>query len=104
MIKRRFGTSLSRAVRAEEDVDPNAYLANLTDCMLVLLLGVIVALIAYYNVDLTQTVEPEDEIVGIKVNMDQNDDGVIDDSYLKRGSVYYDVTTGEYYFVTEGGA
>lgn len=86
----------------EEDVDPSSALVNLSDCMLVLLLGVIVALIAYYNIDLTKETEPEEEIVGIQVNLDANNDGIIDDAYQRRGSVYYDDATGEYYFVTEG--
>ena len=101
MLRRRYGTSLARAVRIEEDVDPNSALVNLSDCMLVLLLGVIVALIAYYNVDLTKETEPEEEIVGIQVNLDKNNDGAIDDAYQRRGSVYYDDSTGEYYFVSE---
>ena len=101
MLRRRYGTSLSRPAQVEEDINPSAYLVNLTDCMLVLLLGAVVALIAYFNVDLTQPTEPEDEIVGVQVNMDKNDDGAIDDSYKRRGSVYYDAESGEYYYVSE---
>lgn len=101
MLKRRYGTSLSRAARIEEDVNPSAYLVNLTDCMLVLLLGAVVALIAYFNVDLTQPTEPEDEIIGVQVNMDENNDGIIDDEFSRRGSVYYDNQTGEFYYVSE---
>lgn len=104
MIKRRYGTSLGRAAQFDEDVNPSEYLVNLTDCMLVLLLGAVIALIAYYNVDLNQETKPEDEIVGIQVNMDDNADGAIDDRYSRRGTVYFDDATGEYYFVNEGGA
>lgn len=103
MLKRRYGVSLSRFSYDNEDVNPNSYLVNVADCMLVLLLGVIVALIAYYNVDLSQAPETKDEIVGIQVNMDENDDGAIDNNYMRRGSVYYDEASGEYYFVSEGG-
>ena len=101
MLRRRYGTSLSRPVPAEEDVNPNAYLVNVADCMLVLLLGVIVALIAYYNVDLSREAASEDEVLGIQVNMDRDEDGVIDDGFSRRGSVYYDEETGDYYFVAE---
>jgi len=101
MLRRRYGTSLSREVVIEEDINPSAYIANIADCMLVLLLGVIVALIAYYNVDLTEAA-PEDEIVGVEVNLDQNKDGLIDDNFQEqRGSVYYDKDTGEYYYVSD---
>lgn len=103
MIRRRHGVSLSRAAKVEEDVNPNAYIVNIADCMLVLLLGTLVALISYYNVDLTQTTE-EEEIIGIEVNLDANQDGVIDSGYQKQGSVYYDSSSGNYYFVDEGGA
>ena len=104
MLKRRYGTSLARVREAEDDVNPNTYMVNLADCMLVLMLGMIVALIAYYNIDLTQDVKPDDQIVGIEVNMDENQDGVIDTGYTRRGEVYYDESSGNYYFVAGGGA
>ena len=68
---------------------------------MVLLLGMIVALISYYNVDLTQTAGSGDEIIGVQVNMDENGDGVIDAGYERRGDVYYDEKTGSYYFGDE---
>ena len=103
MIRRRNGVSLARARHVEEDVDPNAYLTNIADCMLVLMLGAVVALIAYYNVDLSAQQEDR-ETVGIEVNMDANEDGVIDDRYEESGHVYYDSSTGNYYFVADEGA
>lgn len=81
--------------------DPNAFMANMADCMLVLLLGTIIALISYYNVDLTQVQDP-DEIIGVEINMDEDDDGIIDDSYKRRGTVYYDEASGSFYYVKEG--
>lgn len=98
MIKRRYGTSLQRSAEPDEDVNPNAYITNIADCMLVLVLGLLVALITKYNVDLQQA--PVDEMIGIQVNMDQNSDGVIDDTYEQRGSVYYDKESGNYYLLT----
>lgn len=98
MIKRRYGTSLQRSAEPDEDVNPNAYITNIADCMLVLVLGLLVALITKYNVDLQQA--PVDEMTGIQVNMDQNSDGVIDDTYEQRGSVYYDKESGNYYLLT----
>ena len=103
MIRRRHGVSLSRTAPPEEDVNPNAYIGNIADCMLVLLLGMVVALISYYNIDLTRTTDPDD-IVGVQVSMDENKDGLIDGGYQKRGSVYYDERTGDYYYVKESGA
>ena len=102
MIRRHYGASLSRATRVEEDINPNEYVANIADCMLVLLLGVIVALISYYNVDLTQSSSSSEEIMGVQVNLDENADGVFDPGYQRQGTVYYDEESGSYYFVNEG--
>lgn len=103
MIRRRHGVSLSRASRVQEDVNPNEYLVNIADCMLVLLLGTIVALISYYNVDLTQSGASSEEIIGVQVDMDENQDGIIDAGYQRSGTVYYDSESGSYYFVSEEG-
>ena len=101
-MRRRYGRSLLRTdMMAGEDVNPNAYITNVGDCMLVLVLGLLVALIARFNIDLQEVPEDADAMVGIEVNMDENDDGVIDSGYTKRGSVYYDEENGNYYFVSE---
>ena len=97
MIKRRHGASLSRNFAVEEDVNPNSYIVNLSDCMLVLMLGLIVALISYYNIDLTQSAN--EELIGVQVNLDENQDGIVDENFEMRGSVYYDTSSGDYYFV-----
>ena len=77
MLRRRYGVSLQRPAQPDEDVNPNEYIVNIADCMLVLLLGMVVALISYYNVDLTQSSASNDEIIGIEVNMDENGDAVV---------------------------
>lgn len=100
MIRRKYSHALSSQVVVEEDVNPNAYIINIADCMLVLMLGFLVALITRYGVDLNQVVKPEtDDITGIEVVMDANQDGEIDDTFEQRGSVYYDSESGKYYFV-----
>lgn len=101
MLRRRYGVSLSRPQGGGEDVNPNSYLSSMADCMLVLILGLLVALIARYNVDLQQAPVDEDAVIGVEVNLDENDDGLVDDSFEERGSVYYDGETGKYYFVTD---
>ena len=100
MIRRRNSISLSRRQPAEEDVNPNAYLTNIADCMLVLMLGTIVALIAYYGVDLeSASSEQEEQITGVEVSMDADNDSEIDEQYQESGRVYYDPSTDTYYFV-----
>ena len=99
MIKRRHGVSLHRATDAvEEDVNPNSYLTNLADCMLVMTVGLLVALVTRYGVDLQKVDEP---ITGAEVVMDADEDGVIDDEYEETGKVYRDSETGKYYVVQE---
>lgn len=105
MIRRKHSSSLRRQSGAggafgtvEEDVNPNGYLTNLADCMLVMTVGLLVALVTHYGVDLQQTEEP---VTGQEVVMDSDGDGAIDDAYKKTGSVYYDETTGKYYMVEE---
>ena len=102
MIRRRSSISLQHVGAQpswrQDDVDPNSALTNIADCMLVLMLGFLIALVARYNLDL---VPQEDKIVGIEVNMDANGDGVIDEQFSAAGSVYYDATTGNYYLVEE---
>ena len=100
MIRRRHGRVLHNQVSLGEDVDPNSYITNMADCMLVLMLGFLVALIAYYQIDL-ENAEKQDDIIGIEINLDENADGEIDAGYQKRGSVYYDESSGEYYMVRD---
>lgn len=107
MLRRHHSTSLNRTDSAfsslglgggnGNDVDPNSSLTNIADCMLVLMMGFLVALVARYNIDLAPQ---EEEITGVEVNMDANQDGVIDSNYTNAGNVYYDATTDKYYLVT----
>jgi len=99
-MRRRYGRSLRRTAALSEDVNPNAYITNIADCMLVLVLGLLVALISYYRIDLQQQ-EKEDDIIGIEVNLDANSDGEVDNNYEQAGTVYYDSETGQYYLVQE---
>lgn len=105
MIRRRHSVSLSRAQGAEvEDVNPNEFISNIADCMLVLVLGLLVALVARFGLDLTALAEETREgrdLIGVEVDLDANSDGEIDNSYEKAGEVYYDSETGNYYLLTE---
>lgn len=99
MIRRKNSRSLGRSYGgAEEDVNPNSYVTNLSDCMLVVAVGLLVALVGHYGVDLNSGGESE-EIVGTEIVMDEDGDGVVDENFVKAGSVYYDESTGEYYMV-----
>lgn len=100
-MRRRHSVSLSRAGAPDEDVNPNSYVSNIADCMLVLVLGFLVALVARYGVDLQAPVEEggDDGLVGIEVSVDSDADGEIDDNFESAGTVYRDADTGKYYLV-----
>ncbi len=99
MIRRKHSMSLRRqGGYVEEDVNPNSYLTNLADCMLVMSVGLLVALVAHYGVDLHQE---QEDITGSEVSMDADGDGIIDDGYEEAGKVYRDAATGKYYLVQE---
>ena len=99
MIRRKYSLSLRRQTSdVEEDVNPNSYLTNLADCMLVMSVGLLVAIVARYGVDLQAQ---EDEIIGNEVSMDADGDGEIDDGYEQAGTVYRDAETGKYYMVKD---
>ncbi len=85
-----------------EDVNPAAYIVNLADCMLVLACGFMVALMAFWNIDISsaekveeadlEEVQPEDAESEI-----QNGGS----SYEQAGTAYRDPKTGKVYIVTE---
>ncbi|MDO4502927.1 MAG: hypothetical protein Q4D06_07060 [Coriobacteriia bacterium] len=85
-----------------EDVNPSAYIVNLADCMLVLALGFMVALISYWNVKITPTTDLND------TNMQEVDPSTLPAEMIEGGSyfveagkVYQDPNTGELFMVEE---
>lgn len=84
---------------ASEDINPNAYITNLSDCMLVLAVGFIVALIVAWNVELPEyTILDEANLTEVedveKIEEQVNGAG---SSYNKVGEVYQDPVTGKTY-------
>ena len=93
---------LPRRVHSFEKATPNPMenLANLVDVMLVFACALMIAIITYWNVDLTQSkISKEDlEPVDDMQEAIQND---IDSEVLQsKGRVYEDPETGELYIVT----
>jgi hypothetical protein len=85
----------------EGDINPNAYLTNLADCMLVMSVGFMVALVAAYNVNLSQVSQVQtqdmtevDNVQKMAQNMTSSGS-----AYDKLGEVYKDPTTGKMYMV-----
>lgn len=106
-----------------EDVNPMSYLSNLSDVMLILAVGIMLALVVHWNVDITASGDQSQGSTGengsVLVDKDkaltmtdeelarlEEQGGVTggdSDSMEKRGEVYYDTETGTYYIVRSGG-
>ena len=103
----RGGRGLRRGkskLRDGEDVNPMASTANIVDAMLVLAVGLMIAVIAFWNVDTTQLQEviQEDEVTEMddveEMADDMNSSG---SSYNEIGTVYQDPESGQLYMLTE---
>ena len=90
----------NRRGEMSEDVNPSAYLVNLADCMLVLACGFMVAMMVYWNVDISnvenlekeslEEVDPENILENIQSGGSY---------YIEAGTVYVDPNTGELWMV-----
>lgn len=86
-----------------DDVNPSQYLTNLADCMLVLAVGFMVALVAAYKVDVSAVAEIQDmtELSDVEeMAREMQSDG---NSYNRLGEVYQDPETGKIYMISETG-
>lgn len=60
MIKRNASRGLNRQQYIEEDVDPMAQTSNITDAMLVLAVGIMLALVINWGVELNTLVDVDE--------------------------------------------
>lgn len=103
---RRFGTGrLTSNKQTTEDINPMEGVANLADAMLVLAVGIMLALIMNWNVDIgtSETLvgkENAQELEQVEdLNQDQVDDVASDDGLQEMGKVYKDPKTGKLYMI-----
>ena len=112
---------------SEEEVNPMNYLSNLSDAMLVLAVGIMLALIVHWQVDIStsggtmsdsgQSYAADGEGGNSAIDRDsavnfsqdeldnmQSQDKLdsSDTGMEKLGEVYYDAATGQYYIVENG--
>ena len=108
-----------------ESVDPMNYLSNLSDAMLVLAVGMMLALIVHWNVDIStggrsdnvngssvaaegeggqSIIDRDNAITFTPEQLEQMDatEGENDEGMEKLGEVYYDAATGKYYIIESG--
>ncbi len=86
-----------------EDVNPSNYIVNLADCMLVLAVGFMVALISHWGVDLSAFEEINDEDLEQVEEQDVDVDALTNGSYyVEAGTAYRDPVTGNVYILQQG--
>ena len=99
----------TRRIReTDPGVNPMDGLGNLADAMLVLAVGIMLALIINWKVDITSVSpaipEPEPTPEHIPISREDMQDApadILDEETLKRvGALYYDEETGTYYAIT----
>ena len=95
----------ARRMRAEDTaVNPMDGLGNLADAMLVLAVGIMLALVLNWKLDLTAvTAEPEATEAPIEISEDDmrsTSEELDADALQKVGALYYDEATGTYYAIT----
>ena len=86
-----------------DELDPMASLANLADVMLVFACGLLLALVQFWQIDISvaQEVIPDNKVTQIEDPEDITDKLKSTDgsAYLDLGRVYMDPATGKYYMV-----
>lgn len=88
----------------DDNVDPMANVANIVDAMLVLSVGLMIAIVTYWNVDVShvQEVAKQNEMTQVS-----DVEKIVDDSkssgsgYTELGKVYQDPKTGKMYMLTQ---
>lgn len=100
MIRRSGAGRLHDGAEHEEDINPMESTSSIADVMLVLAVGMMLAVVINWNVDInTNTVReienPED------IAADQITDQGGEENLVEKGTVYYDENTGKYYVKVE---
>ncbi len=102
----RLGTG-NQFTRREE-VDPMATVANLVDAMLVLAVGIMLALIVSWNLNIAENGQVRDKASKDDAVTDFSEEDIEntetpDDKLEKQGTVYYDPETDKYYIIAQDG-
>lgn len=112
---RRKGKLLGkRSFSDHEDVNPMSYMSNLSDAMLVLAVGIMLAVVVAWNVDISTTApnasvnmseveQLQDEVLEMDVTNQNADNAVSVDDFglMEYGTVYMD-EQGNLYVIPSG--
>lgn len=104
-MKRDFTSSsfLGSSMDTEEDSDPRVGLVNLADVMLVFACGLMLALVTYWNLDVSamQEVTKGAEMAEVRDIEELEGDSSGTGGFVEKGIVYQDPMTGKYYMLQE---
>lgn len=104
-MRRDFSTGLlyRSPYKDEEDADPRVGLVNLADVMLVFSCGLMLALVSYWNLDLSNITELEKSDMQQVEDVQEMTDAIQSSNspYMELGKVYQDPKTGQLYVMTE---
>lgn len=110
---RRNGSGMLRnenSFSARQDIDPMATVANLVDAMLVLAVGIMLALIVSWNLNITENGLVNDNASKKDAVSDFTEEEVTSttetpsENLEKQGTVYYDPETDKYYVIVQDGS
>jgi hypothetical protein len=100
----RSGSFLATESTLAEDADPRIGLVNLADVMLVFACGLMLALVTYWNLDVSamqEVVKAEDVTEVTDVEQMQEQLSGAGTGYTELGMVYQDPMTGKLFMLTE---
>ena len=90
-----------RHMQDDDDLDPMASVANISDAMLVFTCGILVSVVLAWNLEISDTTQIEldpsqrvDDIENVQEFLESNGE-----SYIERGVVYQDPNTGTLYML-----
>lgn len=110
MLKNKLKSKLDNSL--DDTANPMDGVSNMSDAMLVLAVGIMLALVINWNVDLhvvyngsnSETVK-EELLQDLNLNEEQQNKEIsleeIENKYKKTGTVYTDVYTGKTYVIVE---
>lgn len=109
MIRRSgSGRLSSQANNGREDINPMSGVANLADAMLVLAVGIMLALIVSWNLNVTEgkvnANVSKDDAASSFTEDDVKDNSTSSDNLEAKGTVYYDPETDKFYIIANDGA
>jgi hypothetical protein len=104
-MARNFSSSrfTNSEFESAEDVDPRVGLVNLADVMLVFACGLMLALVAYWNLDVSSMheVAQSSEVTEVQDVQQIEENASNGGGFIELGKVYQDPMTGKFYMLQE---